>query len=150
MTSPTDVELKFSRDAERASFPSFCNSLIALEAPRTRTFPILTTKAGPDGGMDGEWDLTGVDGFVTVSIASAGWNVYQFKTLDVPTLGAQKAFSELCRRVRGAVKDVIFRQAEPKTLAKYVLFTNLRLGLESESSTVNGRSLNTQRADLRD
>jgi hypothetical protein len=100
--------------------------------------------------MDGEWDLTGVDGFVTVSIASAGWNVYQFKTLDVPTLGAQKAFSELCRRVRGAVKDVISRQAEPKTLAKYVLFTNLRLGLESESITANGRSLNTQRADLRD
>ncbi len=128
----------------------FCNSLVALEAPRTRTFPILTAKAGPDGGMDGEWDVSGVDGFVAVSIASAGWNVYQFKTLDVPTLGAQKAFSELCRRVRGAVKSVIARQAEPKTLAKYILFTNLRLGLESESSTANGRSLNTQRADLRD
>jgi hypothetical protein len=147
---PTDVELKFSRDAERASFPSFCNSLIALEAPRTRTFPILTTKAGPDGGIDGEWDLTGVDGFVPVSVATAGWNVYQFKTLDVPTLGEQKAFSALCRSVRGAVMDVIARQAQPKALTKYVLFTNLRLGLESESTTTNGRSLNIQRALLRE
>jgi hypothetical protein len=128
----------------------FCNSLVALEAPRTRSFPILTAKAGPDGGMDGEWDLTGIDGFVPVSVATAGWNVYQFKALDVPTLGTPRAFSDLCRRVRGAVKDVIARQAEPKTLAKYVLFTNLRLGLESESSTANGRSLNTQRTDLRD
>jgi hypothetical protein len=150
VASPTDVELKFSRDAERASFPSFCNSLIALEAPRTRTFPILTTKAGPDGGMDGEWDLTGVDGFVPVSIATAGWNVYQFKTLDVPTLGEQKAFSTLCRGVRGAVTDIIARQAQPKALAKYVLFTNLRLGLESESTTTDKRSLSTRRAQLRE
>jgi len=42
------------------------------------------------------------------------------------------------------------RQAQPKALAKYVLFTNLRLGLESESTTTNGRSLNIQRAQLRE
>ena len=150
MTSPTDIELKFSRDAERASFPLFCNSIIALEAPRTRTFPILTTKVGPDGGMDGEWDLTGVNGFVPVSVAIAGWNLYQFKTLDVPTLGEAKAYSVLCRSIRGAVADVIARQAQPKALAKYVLFTNLRLGLESESTTTNGRSLNIQRSQLRE
>ena len=147
--SDSDIELAFSREPHRGAFPFFCNSLIALEAPKTRSFPILTAKSGPDGAMDGEWDLTGANGLAAVSIASAGWNVYQFKTLDVPTLGAQKALSELCKRVRGAIKEVISRQVERKKLAKYVLFTNLRLGLESESTTADGRSLNTKREQLR-
>src|SRR6267142_3653777 len=42
------------------------------------------------------------------------------------------------------------RQAQPKALAKYVLFTNLRLGLESESTTTDKRSLSTRRAQLRE
>lgn len=148
--SESDVELKWSREPDRSAFPSFCNSLIALEAPRARSFPVLTTKEGADGGIDGEWDLTDVDGFQPVSIASAGWNVYQFKTLDVVTLGASKAFSDLCTTVRGAVADIVARQTEPKPLAKYVIFTNLRLGPETESNTNDGRSLNTRRTRLRD
>jgi len=151
MPNPTDrdVELSFSSNKGRALFPSFCNSLIALEAPQTATFPILTTRAGPDGGIDGEWDLTGVTGFVPVSIATAGWNVYQFKTVDVVALGDEKAFADLCKSARGAVKDLLNRQTEAKTLERYVLFTNLRLGPESEATTASGGQLNTRPARLR-
>ena len=62
LLSESDIELKFGREPARYEFPAFCNSLIAQEAPRTLTFPVLTSKPGPDGGLDGEWDLTGVDG----------------------------------------------------------------------------------------
>jgi hypothetical protein len=148
--SDSEVEFQFGREPLRGVFPSFCNSLISLEAPRTKSFPVLTTKAGADGGIDGEWDLTGVDGFQPVSVASAGWNVYQFKSLDIATLGAQGAYIGLCQRIRGAVADVISRQAVPKVLGKYVLFTNLRLGVETESTTADGRSLNTWRHRLHD
>src|SRR5438477_1411054 len=151
MPNPTDrdVELRFSSNEGRALFPSFCNSLIALEAPQTASFPILTTRAGPDGGIDGEWDLTGVGGFVSVSIATAGWNVYQFKTVDVVALGDERAFIDLCKSVRGAINDLLSRQTEAKTLGKYVLFTNLRLGPESEATTAGGGLLNTRHAKLR-
>jgi hypothetical protein len=148
--SDIEVELKFSRESDRAAFPAFCNSLIALEAPRTKSFPVLTTKAGPDGGIDGEWDLTGTDGFVPVSVAGPGWNVYQFKTVDVLGLGEQKALIDLTRSVRGAVADLLSRQVESRILGKYVLFTNLRLGPESEATTANGALLNSKRVNLRD
>jgi hypothetical protein len=142
------IEEYFSREENRLLFPLFCNSLIALEAPQTRTFPILTSRPGPDGGIDGEWELTGA---VTSESAVAvdGWNVYQFKTADAVTQGEKEAFSELCQKVRGAVADLLNRQTEPKILGRYYLFVNLRLGPESEATTRQGSKVNTRRQKLR-
>ncbi len=145
LPSESDIELKFGREPDRHGFPAFCNALIAQEAPRAPTFPVLSSKPGPDGGIDGEWDLTGVDGFESTAVARAGWNVYQFKTIDVAAFSSEKAVTELCRRVRGAVPEVIARLQKPQVPSLYVLFTNLSLGLASESSNSAKRRLNTQR-----
>lgn len=149
LPSESDIELKFGRDPDRHAFPTFCNALIAQEAPRAPTFPVLSSKPGPDGGLDGEWDLTGVDEFEPTAVARAGWNIYQFKTIDVAAFGSAKAVTELCRRVRGAVAEVISRLQKPQAPALYVLFTNLSLGLASESSNSAKRRLNKQRARVR-
>lgn len=73
--SPTEIEQRFAADPGKAMFPFFCDALIAHEAPHTSTSPILTSKAGPDGGIDGEWDLTQAAPFDPASIARNGWNV---------------------------------------------------------------------------
>jgi hypothetical protein len=99
--------------------------------------------------MDGEWELAAGELIRPVSVADVGWNVYQFKTVDILTLGAQKALSALCRSVRGTVAEVSARQTNLKTLARYILFTNLRLGLQSQARTAGGRRLNTLRDKVR-
>ena len=147
--SPSEIEQRFAADPGRATFPLFCSALIAHEAPHTSSFPILTSKAGPDGGIDGEWDLTQAAPFDPVSIARNGWNVYQFKTVDPTACGAKQAFTDLCGRVRGAVEDVIARSDQKRIPALYVLFTNLQLGPETQSTTRAKSKLNTNRARLR-
>jgi hypothetical protein len=152
MPTPSDseIELRFGREPDRSEFPHFCNSLVALEGPKASSFPVLSTKSGPDGGIDGEWDLSEEETLAPSVVALAGWNIYQFKTLDVTALGETKAFAELCRRAEGAVAEVISRLANDRVPARYVLFTNLRLGLETVSSTNAGKKLNTKRKRVRE
>lgn len=148
--SESEIEAYFSTDLNRSKFAPFCSSIIALEAPHTSSFPILTTKGGSDGGIDGEWEIEDGNGFVPVAIATVGWNVYQFKTVDIQTLGAKKAFTTLCQSVAGAARILLARLKEPKDLKKYVLFTNLRLGPETETFTKKGATLNSRRKKIRD
>ena len=58
MTAAFD-RAKFSTQPAKAEFPSFCNWLIAVESPRTSKFPSLSSTAGPDAGINGQWDLSG-------------------------------------------------------------------------------------------
>ena len=76
--------MKFAGSIEtqpaKAEFPSFCNWLIAVESPRTSKFPSLSSKPGPDGGINGQWDLSGaaspIDSPFTrkVGIFPSSWN----------------------------------------------------------------------------
>jgi len=143
------VQARFSNDVGKAQFPAFCNSIIALEAPRTSTFPNLTSKPGPDGGIDGQWNLENLSIEQNCAVAHRGWNVYQFKSLDVSSLGSEKAFRELCNRAKGAIADLVQRLEVPVRPALYILFTNLQLGIDRPSRTKGNRHLNEQTAKLR-
>src|SRR5438270_874543 len=124
------IESRFSSGIGKAEFATFCNSIIALEAPRLPSFPNLASKPGPDGGIDGQWDLTGLRLDSTCALTRPGWNIYQFKTVDIVSLGREKAFRELRSRSEGAIAELIQRLAVPATPALYVLFTNLQLGID--------------------
>ena len=136
------IQTRFSNDVGKAQFPAFCNSIIALEAPRTSTFPNLTSKPGPDGGIDGQWNLENLSVEQNCAVAHSGWNVYQFKSLDVLSLGSEKAFRELCKRAKGAIANLVQRLEVPVTPALYILFTNLQLGIDRPSRTKGNRHLN--------
>jgi hypothetical protein len=144
------IEAKFSSDTGKARFPEFCNSIIALEAPRTSTFPNLASKAEPDGGIDGQWNSEDLPVEQNCCVARSGWNVYQFKTVDVVSLGREKAFHQLCNRAKGAIADVIGRLDVPVPPSLYVLFTNLQLGIDRPGRARGNRSLNAKTKKLRD
>jgi hypothetical protein len=135
-----DIEARFTTESGKAEFPVFCNSVIALEAPRVSSFPKLSSKPGADGGMDGEWDLSAETTAGSSAFTRNGWNVYQFKAVDVASLGRKEAFRELCRRTKGAIAELIGRLTNPSVPKLYVLFTNLQLGVESRAGTKRGSS----------
>jgi hypothetical protein len=142
------IELKFSTDPAKAEFPTFCNSLIAVESPRTSTFPNLSSKPGPDGGIDGQWDLSDAALPIDSPFTRKGWNVYQFKSVDV-SIGYPKAFGDLCHRANGAVAELIGRLALPASPALYVFFTNLQLGIDRPTRTKGKSRQNEKFAKLR-
>jgi hypothetical protein len=142
------VEVRFSSERGKAEFPSFCNSLIALEAPRMSTFPNLSTKAGPDGGIDGQWDLNAEANVIDSPFTRKGWNVYQFKSVDIG-VGRDKALRELCDRVNGAIAELISRLELPAEPALYVLFTNLELGIDRPTRTKRNSRQNDKFERLR-
>ena len=45
---------------------------------------------------------------VSSPFTRSGWNVYQFKAVDVVALGRPKAFAELCRHCDGSVAAMIY------------------------------------------
>jgi hypothetical protein len=71
--------MKFAGSIEtqlaKAESPSFCNWLIAVESPRTSKFPSLSSKPGPDGGINGQWDLSGAASPIDSPFTRKGWNV---------------------------------------------------------------------------
>ena len=142
------TEEKFSSERGRAEFVSFCNSVIVLESPRISTFPNLSTKAGADGGIDGQWDLSDASSSIDGPFTRRGWNVYQFKSVDVH-IGYEKAFGQLCQRANGAVADLISRLALPACPALYVFFTNLQLGIARPTRTKRNARQNERFATLR-
>ena len=83
------------------------------------------------------------------AVAHRGWNVYQFKSVDVAGLGREKAFRELCNRAKGAISGLVKRLEVPGTPALYILFTNLQLGIDRPTTTKDSRHLNEQTAKLR-
>ena len=147
--SAATIETKFSDEIGKAQFPVFCNSIIALEGPRTSTFPNFASKPGPDGGIDGQWNLPDLPVERNCAVAHRGWNVYQFKSVDVAGLGREKAFRELCNRAKGAISGLVKRLEVPGTPALYILFTNLQLGIDRPTTTKDSRHLNEQTAKLR-
>ena len=112
------------------------------------TFPNLSTKAGPDGGIDGQWDLTAEGNVIDSPFTRKGWNVYQFKSVDIG-IGREKALRELCDRVNGGIAELISRLELPAQLALYVLFTNLELGIDRPTRTKRNSRQNDKFERLR-
>ena len=144
----SSTEQRFSSELGRAEFASFCNSAIALESPRAKTFPNLSSKAGADGGIDGQWDLSDEPASISGPFTRRGWNVYQFKSVGL-RIGADKAFGQLCKRVDGAIAELLSRLQLPSAPALYVFFTNLQLGIDRPTRTKRNARQNEKFAKLR-
>ena len=148
LITAANIEARFSTESGKAEFPAFCNSVIALEAPWTSSFPKLSSMPGADGGIDGEWDLSAEAALPSSAFTRNGWNIYQFKAVDVASLGRDKAFRELCRRAKGAIAELVDRLTIPAVPRLYVLFTNFQLGIATGSRTKQGASLNQKHTKL--
>jgi hypothetical protein len=145
----SSTEQRFSSELGKAEFASFCNSVIALESPRAKTFPNLSSKAGADGGIDGQWDLSDEPALSTNGpFTRRGWNVYQFKSVDV-RIGENKALQQLCQRADGAIAELLGRLKLSSTPALYVFFTNLQLGIDRQTRTKRNARQNEKFAKLR-
>lgn len=112
------------------------------------TFPNLSTKAGPDGGIDGQWDLAAEANVIDSPFTKKGWNIYQFKSVDIG-IGRDKALRELCDRVNGAIAELINRLELAAKPALYVLFTNLELGIDRPTRTKRNSRQNDKFERLR-
>src|SRR5207247_401450 len=130
-------------------FANFCNAVLVAEAGSPMpSLPVLSEKSGADGGFDGEWDLPADVGEFSNPFAEKGWNVFQFKARGITGRGRRKDISEAKSNIKGALADLITRLKAAKIVKRYVLFTNLQLGLETESTTVSDAVLSQDRADL--
>jgi hypothetical protein len=146
LVTAASIEQRFS-SAGQLEFAAFCNSLIALESPRTTSFPNLSSKSGQDGGIDGQWNLTGAAA-AGGPFTRTGWNVYQFKSVDI-AVGSAKAFRQLCAQADGAIARLIARLESPSQPALYVFFTNLQLGIDRPTRTKAKARQNTKFSRLR-
>src|SRR5205814_7862544 len=77
-----------------------------------------------------------------------GWNVYQFKSVDV-RIGRGKAFAQLCDRADSAIAELLSRLQLPSTPALYVFFTNLQLGIDRPTRTKRNARQNEKFVKLR-
>jgi hypothetical protein len=142
------LESEFGKSGGAGRFANFCNAvLIAESAGRLPSLPVLSEKAGPDGSFDGEWDIPPATDR-SIPFAEAGWNVFQFKSRSITGNGRKKAVSDLKSSLRGASKMVVERLKAPKELKRYTLFTNLQLGLESESTTGAAAAISKDRKEI--
>ena len=145
----TDIENRFSSPEGQAIFPAFCNALIVTAGPSVHSLPSVSEQPGPDGGKDGEWTLDTDIAIARSPFTSAGWNVFQFKSVSLGAKGRDAAISQLERRVDGAIETIACRLVPPRYPSHYTLFTNLQLGLETPTATTTGAQLSTHIEKLR-
>src|SRR5207248_335968 len=102
-------------------------------------------------GMDGEWTIPadGSTDFRSV-FGLPGWNVFQYKARSIVGDGRQSAFSKLCSDLNGALARLVSRLTQSKECRQYSLFTNFQLGLETATKTRDHKTLQKQRAQLKD
>ncbi len=146
------IEDTFGRHSDSVRFANFCNSVVVAVSSRSMpTMPILSEKAGADGGIDGEWTIP-PDRVADFSspFALPGWNVFQFKARSVDGRGRNAALSKLTGDSDGALAKLLERVAQAKECSKYSFFTNLQLGLETQSKTLDDKLLQKQRQELKD
>jgi len=144
------IEATFGTVGTGVRFANFCNAVILAECSGPiPSIPVLSEKAGADGSFDGEWtiDLSPETAFSN-PFAEVGWNVFQFKARSVTGGGRGKAVSGLKSNLKAALNDLVERLKRPKEPSRYVLFTNLQLGLESESTTQRGATLSQDRSEI--
>lgn len=145
------IEDIFSKNSDSIRFANFCNAVIVAEglvAPPT--LPILSEKPGADGGIDSEWTIPAEPtSSFTSPFLSPGWNVFQYKARSIVGGGRERAYSNLCNDLKGALKKLLNRLMQPKPCCRYTLFTNLQLGVETTASTHSGSLLNAQRTQLK-
>lgn len=143
------VESVFGQQDGAYRFANFCNAVIVAETGGvTASLPILSEKPGADGSFDGEWNIPITGGFSN-PFAEIGWNIFQFKARGIGGSGRKKAVSDLKGSLKETLEDLVVRLKEQKKPSRYTLFTNLQLGLETQSTTRGGSTLSGDRADLK-
>src|SRR6266513_4425983 len=123
------IEDVFGKHSDSVRFANFCNSVVIAEGSASApTIPILSEKPGADGGMDAEWTIP-ID--ISLDFNSPfllpGWNVFQYKARSIAGEGRQRAFSNLCNDLKGALAKLVNRLSQSKECCQYALFTNLQL-----------------------
>ena len=144
------IEDVFGKHSDSVRFTNFCNAVVMVEGSASATtIPILSEKPGADGGMDAEWTIPAdVSSDFKSPFGLPGWNVFQYKARSIAGDGRQRAFSNLCNNLKGGLTKLLNRLPQPKECRQYALFTNLQLGLETTTQTLNGAFLQKQRAEL--
>ena len=144
------IEDVFGKHSDSVRFANFCNAVVMAEgSAAATTIPILSEKPGADGGMDGEWTIPAdVSSAFKSPFGLPGWNVFQYKARSIAGDGRQRAFSNLCNDLKGALAKLIGRLPQPTECCQYSLFTNLQLGLETATKTRDEKLLQEQRARL--
>ena len=144
------IEAVFGKHSDSVRFANFCNAVLMAEGSASAmTIPILSEKPGADGGMDGEWTIhADVSSEFNSPFGLPGWNVFQYKARSIAGDGRQRAFSNLCNDLKGALVKLIGRLPQAKKCCQYSLFTNLQLGLETATKTSDGKLFQQQRTQL--
>ena len=144
------IEEVFGKHSNSVRFANFCNAVVIAEGSASATtIPILSEKPGAEGGMDGEWTIPAdVSPDFKSPFGMPGWNVFQYKARSSAGDGRQRAFSNLCNHLKGALAKLIGRLPQPKECCQYSLFTNLQLGLETATKTCDEKLLQQQRTQL--
>lgn len=143
------LESAFGQAGAATRFANFCNTVLVTESTGPiPSMPVLSEKPGPDGGLDGEWDVPGTATNFSNPFAELGWNVFQFKARGIAGAGRKKAVSDLKRNLKGALSDLVTRLNTPKEPKRYTLFTNLQFGLETHSTTSGGAVISKDRAEI--
>jgi hypothetical protein len=138
-----DIENRFSSPEGQTMFPVFCNAVIIAAGPAVHSLPSVSEQPGADGGKDGEWTLDTDIAIARSPFTSAGWNVFQFKSVSLGAKGRDAAIRELDRRLDGAIEKIACRFDPPRYPSHYTVFTNLQLGLETPIATTTGAQLST-------
>lgn len=143
------VESVFGEPGASYRFANFCNAVLVAETDnQMASLPVLSEKQGADGSFDGEWDVRATAAAFSSPFAQIGWNVFQFKARGITGAGRKKAVSELRSNCKGALKALPARLKTRTNVERYALFTNLQLGLQTQSTTERGATLSKDRAEL--
>ena len=130
----TDVEgSTFHWDAGR--FAGLCNDLVWAETERhTGKIPLMTGRIFvADNGEDAEWIGTPRRGARRSGrFLRPGTNVFQYKKRSVSNTDRPAIVRSLRSKLRGAIADVEERTG--KTVASYVLFTNVDMTLPEQEA----------------
>ena len=145
------IEDVFGKQSDSTRFANFCNAVIVAECSvAPPTLPMLSEKPGADGGIDSEWTIpTEHTSSFTSPFLSPGWNVFQYKARSIVGGGRDRAYTNLCSGLKGALKILLNRLTETKPCSRYTLFTNLQLGVETTARTQSSSLLNSQRNQLK-
>ncbi len=132
--SADEIEAEIARwSAER--FARLCNA-VAWASPGLKgwrqTIPVFTERVHvADNGIDAEWERVLTPGEAPTALEpllQPGLNVFQYKKRGAGPGNRADIVARLVAEVRGAVVDVKTRTG--KTLASYVLWTNVDLSVD--------------------
>lgn len=143
------IETTFGSNGVSSRFVSFCNAVISSASSfPLPSFPIVSEKPGADGGFDAEWQIPINANNFNSPFAEIGWNTFQFKARGISGNGRSKTIAALQSNLSEALKQLVTRLEIPAQPKRYVLFTNLQLGLRTKSKTANKSVLSRDRSKL--